>query len=510
MSDVIWLVEIDGYHTVNLAATTIYLTTGPGMTTKPTDTPANTVYRAAIKDEIVLRQDMFSKATTYGAIQTGQGEIRISNADGELDDYINIAVDGREVRAYAGPQGGDMPSDFTRVLTATAESLRFDGDDIVITLRDRLAILDLPLIQTRYAGNNSAPNGVEGDSAFKDRVKPKLYGKAINVSPLLVNTSKSIWQFCSNQATVSAVRDRGAALTAGAAYTSQTDMETTAPAAGQYRVWSSSSGTYFRLGTEPAGTITGDIYTSETKVASNLSTIAQDAGISSGDINSTDVTNLNTANSASAGIWVDGDSTALDVMTELANSIGAWFGFDNNNVMRMGRLEAPSGTAAFSIIQDRIEQLSIISTADDDRGIPPWAVRLQYDKNYTVQTNLDKTYATSTIVVYCRDQYRSTYDSDSSVKTAHKLSQELIFNTLLNTRSDAVTEGTRRLSLYKVGRRMYDAQVILQPSQIAALRLGITIEIVYPRYGLDSGKKLVVVGMTVSSESSRVNLKLWG
>ena len=53
--------------------------------------------------------------------------------------------------------------------------------------------------------------------------------------------------------------DGGVALTSGAAYASQADMETTAPSVGQYRVWINASGSYFRLGSSPVYQITADV-----------------------------------------------------------------------------------------------------------------------------------------------------------------------------------------------------------------------------------------------------------
>lgn len=506
-----YLVEIDAYTLPSGPLVTFRYSSGKGFRTLPTDTPANTFISPRIdKQTYALRRDLFDKATTYGAIGQAKGQLVLINEDGALDALLGYGLDGRQVRVYQGTEGTAFPSAWTQVGTAYIDTVSYPDFTVTLTLQDRLQTLDKPLLPTKYLGNNSLPNGLEGVADIKDQYKPRLYGQVLNIQPILVNTSLFAYQVSDQQATVSAVYDRGSALTASAAYSDQNDLQTNAPTASHYRVLATSSGTYIRLGSTPVGAITCDCATTETKAAALIKQIALDMGIASGDINSSDVTALNTANSAAVGTWATGDTHAIAVMSELASAVGASFSFDQTAKLRMQQLVASSGSPVATIRKERIISLSLISTADSDQGIPPWQVRLGYAKNWTTQNDLNNTNAGAVQAAFAAVEYRRVTVQDTAVQTAHPNSLPIEIDTCLVSASDASTEANRRLTLYKVGRQMYQVKARLESATLALIDLGVCLTIIYPRYGLDSGKLLRVLGITVNAEMNEIDLRLWG
>ena len=509
-----YLLELDAYTLPSGPLVTFRYSSGAGMRTQATDTPPLAHFSPRLAQPWLIRRDLFDKATTYGGIKSAKGQVVLQNTDGALDALLSdYALDGREVRVWIGTEGQPFPAAFTPVGRGIVETVTVSNNQIQLGLRDRLDVLDLPLLTTVYAGNNALPAGVEGVATdIGGKQKPRLYGAAFNVTPYHVNTSRDIYQVSDQTCAVSACYDRGVLLTAGADYVDLADMQANGPAASTYRVLSTSNGTYLRLGTVASGTITVDAATSETRTASLIQQIALDAGLSAGDVVGADVAALNTANPAPVGVWLEGTASSLSAINALAESIGASVSFDNNNQLRMGRYEAPSGASVLTLSGARIVSLALISTADSDKGIPPWQVKLHWGKVYTVQADLKSggSFTTPAHAAAVAQQDLTVTVQDTAIQTAHPLAPTMEVNTLLTTVSDATTEANRRLNLYKVGRQMFQVQARLAPAQYGLIDLGVCLTLQYPRYGLKAGMLLRVAGIELNAETGDITLRLWG
>lgn len=488
---------------------TFYLSTD-SFVTAPTDTPANTAFTPCLMSPGALGMHAYSDGRTGGATKLETGEIVIANANGQFDGWLNYSFDGRACVIRSGIAGA-YPGAFPAVLTGTVESIEADWRKIVIRLRDKAWLLEQPALESRYLGDNSLPNGLEGTADdLKGKVKPRAYGKLMNISPPQVNTSRLIFEVgvCNS---VDALYDRGLALTAGAAYTSQSDMETTAPAAGQYRAWP--AGGYIRLGSTPAGLITADLTqgaaASNRTAAQMLKHLAEDAGLTSGEISSADVTALDSSNSNVLGIWLEGESTYLQAMDEIAASIGAWYGFDSAGVLRMGRLIAPSGTPVLTLYDydthDGIERRPL-----KDNTVPIWRAVCQHSRNWTVQSSDLAGAVTDARRAILAEEWRAENSDDTAIQTQWLLAGELERDTLLTSAANAATEAARLLALYKVRRDLYDVPVTLDILTANSLKLMDVVELELARFGMDSGKLFRIIGIRVELDQHRAILSLWG
>jgi hypothetical protein len=490
--------------------TTFYVSEG-GFVTGPSDTPAHTAFLPVVLDPGSIGIHAYGDGRTGGATRLEIGEIVLANADGALDEWVNYSFDGRPVTIRSGVSGA-YPSSFPAVLVATADGIEADMSQIVIRLRDKQYLFEKPVLAARYAGNNALPAGLEGTASdIKGRAKPKAYGKVMNASPPCVNTSRLEFEvgICNS---VDAVYDRGATMTAGAAYASQSDMETTAPTASNFRAWA--AGGYFRLGSSPVGQITADITqgaaAGNRTVAQILKRLALDAGLASGEISIGDVTALDAANSNVVGIWLDNESvTFKTAMDEVAASIGAYYGLDAAGVLRMGRLATPSGPPVVTLydydIGNRIER-----RPPRDNGIPVWRVTVKHTRVWTPQpTDLAGSVAAATRA-YLAEEWRSETAEDASIKTQWLLAGEMTVETLLTSSADAAAEAVRLLALYKVRRDIFEVTVPIDIVTDNSLKFMDVVELQLDRFGMDAGKSFRLIGMAPLLARAQVTLTLWG
>lgn len=511
----VWLIEIDAVDGSNVAQTLRY-SSGRGMTTSASDTPPHTHFYGQVSGDMgsggLIKRTLAGQNATYGTGSVGFGALSLLNLDGSLDYLLDYAIDGREVRIRYGTEGDPFPSGFGLALKARAEQMTH-GNRVEITLLDRLADLDKPLCSALLGGTNSPPNGIDGSADQKDMPIPRLYGIAQNWQPISVNADLNIWLVCGNLASVSAAYDRGAALTADSPYSSQADMESTAPASARYRVWATSTGTYIRFGSGLVGTPTLDAATAETRAASLIRQVLLDAGIASGEISSADVAAVNAANAAPVGWMASGTESVREVCNRLAESIGAHLVPDASNIFRMGILTEPSGTPALSL-DIEIESARIVASGDSTRGLPVCKVALKYGKNWTVQTDLDQTITGASRAQWLASETRSAVASDSAISTRHRLAGTLEMNTVLLNRSDADAEAARRLLLYGTQRRTYEIIASLSPAQLAAAQLAETIRVTYRQYKtirfLLNNKLLRILAVDLDHRAGRAVLTAWG
>ncbi|WP_136419975.1 hypothetical protein [Herbaspirillum sp. ST 5-3] len=518
---VIYLAHVTVYDPDTASEVVLRYCSGTGFVTgtnsayRPPGVAAHVYYEPRIKQPASMRRDCFSKGTTGGESTIGYGELVLVNSDGGLDAFLDYGLDGREIEIIRGQMDPWQLPTWTTVLLGTMEQPRISISEVAIRLRDRQAELDKPIQPNKFAGSNVLPAGLEGvDGDLKGKPKPKAYGKVYNVAPPCVNTSKLAYQVNDGAVTdITAVYDRGVALTKGADYATSALMLAAVPAAGAFITCFAEG--YFMLGSSPAGQITADV--TQGAAASNR-TVAQvvksiltgPGGVSSADISASDITDLDTANSAEIGLWVDAEMNIRSALDMLTNSIGAWWGVDRTGVFRTKRLEAPTGTPVATLTGVEIIRLDRVASNDAGAGIPAWGSKLKYKRHWTTQDNDLAGSVTNARRAEIREEWRTVVAEDASVKTAHLLAQELEFETLLVDATASATENTRRLDLYKTRRDRFEVRAGLDDVLASSIDLGEVIEIAYPRFGLDAGRSFVVIGMQPDLRTGIVDLTVWG
>lgn len=509
----IYLAEITAITDAIGTSTTLRFGTAY-YTTAPTDAPANAFYDARLQDPGNIKIDMYSDRSTSGSSKIGYGDIVLINNDGGLDYISGYGFDGQDlIIRMAESSSAAYPAGFTKVFQGTVISAEFDLEKVVLRVKDKQSYFDLAVNVNRYAGNNVLPDGLEGTATdIKGRMKPKIFGTVYNIAPVFVNTSKLTFQVSDGAVNdIAAVYDRGVSITKGADYATSALLQAAAPGAGTYITCFAEG--YFRLGTSPTGQITADVVqgaaASNRTCAKILEQIALAVGLSAGEISAADIAALDAKNSAVIGIYIDSDDPALSFADQIANSIGAWYGFDQDGVLRMGRIEAPASPA---VTLTGIDLISIerLTSRDHGSGVPNYRAVINYHKNYTVQNSDLAGSVTAARRAELSQQFFAEKSEDLTVLTKHNLSDELLKDTLITSQSDAATESARVLALYKTEREVYNVSVWLNDDIIQYLNLGAVVSLVYNRFGLDSGKNFMIIGLDTDFLNNTLSVTLWG
>lgn len=468
-SEFVYLLEVDGYTDTAAYETRRYsMREREGYRTKPTDTPPSTPYFDRLVNAALISRSMFA------------GGLSVANADPRASIGVVVAelidTDGSLQPVFGSPATTSFNERAMRVLRvrpgaaySTAETVikavisqpQMSGDTktghrIKLNAADRLYELDTPHLTTTYAGNNALPAGVEGGPELAGKLKPCLLGKAFQIPAICVNTSKLIYQVHDGAIqSIDAVRDKGDAYTSGADYTSQADMEATAPAAGQYRVWP--AGGMFRVGGSTPTALTCDATadtTANSKAGTLLSRLAQ-RKLSAGDISSSDVTALDAANGAVLGSWFADSRTTRSIMDDVARTVGAYYGLDRLQVLRMQRVEDPASlpAGALQIAQWNTATIETVVGAD---AVPVTEVRIRFARYHQTQSGSD---LSSTVTAAARldygEEWRVAKQTASLSPNPHRRTNTLEIETLFAFQADAAAEASRRVTMLKTPHRMH-------------------------------------------------------
>ena len=287
-AEVVYLIEATVYDPALPGTKTLRYCSGAGYVHE------GNYYEPRIQHPGRLKRALFSEGKTSGPGQIGFGEVVLVNTDGALDALTTYGFDGRQIMIKRGLALGATLASVVLLAACGMEQATSSWDEVAIRIKDRKQELNVPLQANKYGGTNVLPNGVDGTADIQGKPKPLLFGTVKNATPVLVNTSKLIYQLHDGVlATVTGVYDKGIPLAAGTPYTSQADMEANAPAAGQYRAWL--AGGAVRLGAAPAGVVTADAAEGATEADRSAAKLAQRLAaraIATGDIDAADITAL--------------------------------------------------------------------------------------------------------------------------------------------------------------------------------------------------------------------------
>jgi hypothetical protein len=506
----VYLLEVDawtgqGVETLRYASLT--------QVTRPSDNPPNTVYDGRISAAGFLERTLFQGGGVVGRPTVGIGAIELNNGDGALDPLIGYGWDGRVFRLKEMAHGGNVSSALT---VATGVLAGIDTSSAWTTLRLRLrepmSTLERPLLTARYAGTTtSAGLGVEGDENLQDTIKPYVFGSATNVPPKLVNAFDQAYQVSAGATSSITVYDGGVALIDDGDFPSATGMLGWTQIPGHY-VTSLASG-LFRLGGDPIFEITADVVEAASAADRSAPRVAQRmlalAGVTNLDTATFD--NLHAANPAEVQLFVNDESTILNLVGQVLGSIGAGLvPTDTGSLQAIRGAEEPVGTAtaSFSLRDITLPTLQLgASATEDGAGVPAWSVVLEYGRVWQVQTVGQLNGVTTQRQALLAAATRKATAQDATIKTAHPLASEITVATLLRFQADAQAEAARLLALLKIRRDRIGFEV---SDEVGRVGLGNVVTHLLPRFGLETGKLFRVIGRNDDFSKRRVTLTLWG
>jgi len=507
----IYVAEVSYFDTT---LKTAYFAT-EAFTTNGASSPAHRTFLPRIQTPALLRRDIFDVGVTGGASRVGYGELVLANDDGGLDAFNGYGLDGRSlVIRVADTPTAAYPSAWTTLFSGTMEQIEVTLTDVRIRIRDRQVFAATAFQPNRYGGTNVLPNGLDGlSSDLAGKPKPVTLGAVFNVEPPCINTSRLIYQVHDGVVkTVHAVYDSGAYLTQGENYASEAAMLATEPAAGTYRPWL--EGGMFRLGSSPVGQVTADVIQGlepRFRTAATLFRyVLEAAGVGAEQISAPDCVALDALNSATLGLFINEDTTNADVLDAIARSVGAWWASDTDGVLRIQRLEAPSGSPVLSLTASDLVEGTLARIPLNDGGLPVYRVTARGVPNWTVQTSGLVGAVTSSRRARLAQPFQDATATDSAIQTTYLLAPELTVETRLACLTAVTTEAARLLALYKVKRDRFEVRIIAPAATLGLIDLGIVVQITLPRFGLNSGKLFRVIGYQLDPTAGTAALTLWG
>ena len=420
--------------------------------------------------------------------RSGYGETTLLNDDGGLDYLADYAVDGREmVLAFNGvPQ-----------VIGTVARLAFSDTEVSVVLRDPLESLRSPHPMGTYAGDNVLPNGLEGTpDDIAGEPKPLVFGQARNAQPVQVNTSLLIYQVSSlPDCTIQAVYDRGVALTDGGNYASLAELQSTAPAAGQWRAYQG----YVRLGSTATGTVTVDAEQSDPRAGAVAQALATARGYT---LHADDVATLNAY--GAVRFYLTTETNTLELLDRIAESIGGWLAVQADQVLRLGDWEAPEPTD-FAIRDNAIETVTRSATGAGPGGLPVWRVTVECDRIETVQEDLAGNVDNARRARLAK-QTRRVVASDETVRERHPLAGDITINSVLASYAQSQAVADRVLQLLSVRRDSVQVEAL----EAVLPTVGGNLTLITPRQGYGNGRAMRVTGYRLNAQTDELSLNLWG
>jgi hypothetical protein len=483
------------------------------MMTSGSDTPASALYDGRIVEVGSFSRSLVSGGR-LGRASASWGFMELANTDGGLDAWLDYGFDGRPFALKILTDKSIPVSQAITLFRGTIAALESGNaaDTLRLRIRDRLTELSVPLLTTRYAGTSvSTGLGVEGDADLQDQLKPRVFGAPVNIQPTLVNKYDLLYQVSAGAVSSITVYDGAVALTNAGDYPVLSSMMAATVAPGAY-VTCYAQG-IFRLGGTPVFAVTADV----TESASDLSAagvvgrILDLLGVDPDERDQDSFDTLAAFNSATVGLFVDSESTALDLVTQVLSSTGAAIAPSAEGLFQVVSLPEPDdadsvGDLAF---RDLAAGGSFsFGVGPDDAGVPAWSVVLNWGRVWSTMAEgqlagvVDLARRT-----YLASQWRQATAEDASVKTKHMLASQVTSDTLLTTQAAAQAEAARVLGLYSVRRDMLSFPTDMDR---APYDLGDVVTVTLPRFGYDEGRPMLVVGKHVDADKSVTTLDLWG
>lgn len=474
-----------------------------------------------------IQQSLQFPGERRGRMGTNVGDVIVLNSDKSLDDFLDdgtYGFDGQQIVLKVVSDGVT-----TTVFTGTMARAVKSFEDVRFVIENRATDLDRPIQTIRFEGDNALPAGVEGNDDIKGQAKPILYGKQENIPAPSVNQSKLIYQISDNEIDdVTAALHVGVGFVQGTDYSNLTDMENNEPDPGEYRVLPSSTGSYVRFGSSTLGR---PLFDAQQGAASSNRTAGQiikriledRAGYTEDDeFLASDITALDSANSSETGVWTGlGGANISDTLDKVAQTVGAYWGFDRNGRFRVKQFVSPSSETATINLRYRPSELpsgdyEILNVSwQRNVRIPTYRVLLRYRQMVEAETQFAAVVSQSRKNlrgIKWREVWSENNDIyDPATRTGLHLSSEPIeVEADFKTEANAQTEADRLLTLWSARQDVLNITLPLTVGLLNNLDVGTVAKVYADRYGYNDGVNIIVTDINLRFATGEVEVVGYG
>lgn len=454
-----------------------YLST-TGYVSASVDTPANQLYNGRISGGVRFTRRL-DLAGSGGSMAFG--DIELDNEDGALDGWLSDIWAGRAINIYLGQPDWDK-SDFELVFSGTVE-------DIAPKSRNRLSLKVRDIFGPLNSTLSTATVGGTADN--KDALRPICLGECFNITPVLLDSATQKYGVHLDAAIedVLEVRDNGISV----AFTGTV------------------ANGYFVLTNARYGTITCDVQGA--KIAGSyrndvgglvewVATVLGDGNfITAGQIDAAALAAFRAAVAQPVGLYTDGRANRLQVMQQLAASVGATVTTTYDGKLILVRIGF--GTPAGAIGTRQMLDGSFVPLS---RPQVQGAIRLDAERNWTPQPSGLAGSVTAPQLPILGDEFVTLTATDATVIADWKQNNTPpASETLMVVESDVTAETTRRLNLWKVARIVFGFDGF---AELLQYEIGATVTLTHPRFGLSGGVPAQIVGVQHDWITPRVRLEV--
>ena len=461
---------------VNVAGqeVTRYIASRPYIT-GPAEVPANTEYLPLATGGLAFTEQV----SLTGEAGLSGGDIELDNGDGALDGWLLDVWRNRAIKAWAGDPSWPR-ADFRLVFNGIIDDVGSSSRETInLVLRDKLQRLNTPITEVKLGG--TTPN--------KDAILPIPFGECHNVTPLLTDPATQEYGFLGAVESSFEVRTNGKPIAVALNDQAGRFNLTTPPysAAITVSVQGDKGGGY------------------APRIAPLVQRIATEYGKASdrftlADLDLANLAAFDAAHPQLVGLYVADRMNQAQAIQQLAASVGAQALMSRTGQLRLVQIALP---AAGVPVQIGPEHMKLDSLRPVQRLPVVAAVKIAFDRNYTVQASLTTSIPPAHADLYATEWLTETA-VDALVKARYRLTDDPPqIETCLKTNADAQAEAARRLALNKVQRTIYEFD---GEPEMMMLELGQPVVLRDDRFGLQDGVPGVVVLLSHQWLAGRVTV----
>ncbi len=201
------------------------------------------------------------------------------------------------------------------------------------------------------------------------------------------------------------------------------------------------------------------------------------------------------------GASTGGSRTLLDVITEVAASNLAYFGFTRQaNQFQVAQFQGVVGSPVATFDTTAITVNPPHQTLS--LALPVWQVIVGYAQNYAQMSGSDLAADVQLLPArwnFCTKQWRFAQATNASVLANYSEAQTLVIYTDLINYADAFAEAKRQLALFGMRRDLY--RITANASQLYTLDINNVVTYERNRFGLGSGRNFCVLAFDEQSNN---------
>lgn len=458
------------------------------------------------------------------------------------DGYTINTGDGSDLATGDGGSASVLDG-FGRVYSGVVEAIGWDRGAAEITVRDFRLKMQQPVQRVTYNGLG----GIDGTPELTGVSKPIALGRCRNVRPVLLDAARLIYQVHAGEMReIDAVYDMGVALEPRPRVASYAALAALEPPSeegdGDFPLGSfvpCPAAGCFRLAGTPAGAVTADVrgaggadtlrelFTDGTSFTDGtgfrsaalllysrtagavISRLLVSSGFTDDEISLAQIAQMDRSRPYEVGIYLaaGGQRMVEDVVGLCARSMGCVLIRSTDGRYQLRDLVPPRETPVLPITLDQQDQGKLMRHSLPYRQ--PWSdVDVVYNRNWSPLGDSDlagavpverRNFLTRDVLV--------TRVTDAELATVYPDRAPLRIETALTSDGDALALGRQLLDFYTRGRRMFSV-----PIRGVGYRLELmdTVRLTAPRFGLDDGKDVMIVGIRENGASRATDLELFG